>query len=1141
MKRALLLLLALAIVCPGQNVSSSVKGVVMDPSGAVIPGATCSLTNQATSRVLTATSWTDGNFTVPNVLAGRYTLRVRAGGFKALTIRDIVVTGSEVRTLGNLTLQVGDIQEAVSVSAEVAVVSVQLASGERSGLVSGEQLNHIALKGRDFWAMLSTLPGVVDDYSQGRETITLYSNNGTYINGGSATSKNYSVDGVYSLNSSNGSTVVQPNMDSVAEVKVLTSNYQAEYGRMSSGVISVVTRSGSRDFHGSGWAAYRHEMLNARSFFYNRTNTPKSPYRYRIWGYSVSGPAFIPKRFNSDRSKLFFFFSQEFNPITTSYGTQFAATPTAAERNGDFSRSFDVNGALIPVKDPANGQPFPNNTVPASRISKAGQSILNFFPLPNYTDPTPANVYKYNLRSQFSAPTPIRNDVLRLDYNPLPSLSVYYRLLRNTQELRPPWGNWKIGNNYLLTPLENNQRGIGHVVQATKIFSPTLVNEARFGYTLSDLTSDFTDSSLISRSKMGNPAQLYADSGAPDYLPDVSFGGQPANAIRLSLGPGNWFWRGSQYTYTDNISKIWSRHSLKAGFNLDYYPAVGTEARGTWRGLYNFGRDTNNPFDTNHGFANALLGVYQSYTELTKRATRDTVLQVYEEYIQDNWRVTKRLTLDFGLRVVHQPPQYDRNNASAHFDPAYYLAGKSPSMYMPVMSGGKRMGMDPRSAQVVPAAQIGMFVPNSGDPANGSKVEGVDGYPRGLFTRKWIFLAPRFGFAYDLFGTGKTALRGGFGVFYDTPTGNSFESSQGNPPISYVPVTYYGNIDTMTNGTGLLAPSSLDSQAALGRVPLPRTMNFSLGIQHQFRGMVAEASYVGSQVRHLLMTRQLNPIPMYGRFDARNADPTSPGKALSDDFFRQYYGYSSISCYELTGTSNYNSLQTALNRRFTKGLQLGIAYTYSKVLGATGSTPYFSMRKWTYGLMSHDRTNVFVANYMYELPNLGTRTGFKPAHWVLDDWHVSGIVSFVSGAPFTPGFSTTDGQDITGSSEGARITVVGDPYLSKSQRSFARNFNTDAFARTPLLSFGNAGIGMLRGPGVNNWDIALAKRFPLFSEQRHLQFRVEAFNAWNHTQFSGLDTSAKFNLAGAQTNPTFGSFTSARSPRIIQFSARAVF
>jgi hypothetical protein len=689
-----------------QNVTSSVKGVVVDPSQSGVPGASITLTDQATGRLLSARSWADGSFTYPNVPPGTYTIRLEANGFKVLTINNIVVTANEVRTLGNIALQVGEVKENVSVTAEVAVAAVQLASGERSGLVSGQQLNNIALKGRDFWAMLQTLPGIVDDGSQGRETISGNDNRGTYINGGGAASKNYSVDGIYSLNTSNATTVIQPNMDATAEVKVLTTNYQAEYGRMSSGVISVVTKSGTREFHGSGWSTFRHEELNANSFFNNATGTPKSPYRYHIYGYSIGGPIYIPKKFNTDKNKLFFFFSQEFDPITTNYGSMFATMPTAAERNGDFSHSYDVNGALIVIKDATTGQPFPNNIIPSNRISAVGQSVLNFFPQPNYTDPNPKNLYQWNYRSTFSAPTPLSNTVLRLDYSPVQSLTATYRLMRNTQEIQPPWSNWEIGNNFLLTAVKEYQPGISHLFQATKVFSPTLVNEAKFAHTFNNVYSDYGDRSKVMRSATGNLPQLYPDPGSPDFSPDINFGSYPANAATLSIGPGNWFWRGSEYSYTDNLSKVWSKHTLKAGLAVDYYRAVAMDTRSQWRGAYSFARDTNNPFDSNDGFSNALLGNFDTYTELTGRANKDTVLKVIEEYVQDNWRATTRLTLDFGMRFVSQPPEYDRNpQAVAHFDPSLYVPGKSAVLYVPALdAAGRRVGMDPISKTIVPAA-----------------------------------------------------------------------------------------------------------------------------------------------------------------------------------------------------------------------------------------------------------------------------------------------------------------------------------------------------------------------------------------------------------------------------------------------------
>jgi hypothetical protein len=714
--------------------------------------------------------------------------------------------------------------------------------------------------------------------------------------------------------------------------------------------------------------------------------------------------------------------------------------------------------------------------------------------------------------------------------------------MRNSTEVHPPWGDWKIGNNWALTSIVSYQPGTSHVFQMTNVFTPTLVNEAKFAYTLSNIHSEYDHPDLVMRSRIGSPPQLYKDAGSPDYLPDMNFGGTPSTPVVVSIGPGNWYWRGSEFTYADNLSKVFRKHTLKAGFNIDHYRAVGMDTRGTWRGSYNFGRDSNNALDTNHGFSNALLGTFTTYTELNNRTMKNTVLNIFEEYVQDNWRVTKRLTLDFGLRFVSQPPEWDLGNVAAHFNPTYYDPKKVPAMYAPTLDKGKRVGMDPVTKTIVPAAFIGLFVPNTGEVANGSRVGGVDGYPRGLFTRPSVFLAPRFGFAYDLFGNGRTAVRGGFGIFYDTADSNSFETSAGNPPVSFTPVQYYGSLDTLSSASGLMGPSTLSSQAAFGRIPVPMVMNFSFGVQHMVqRNIVVQASYVGSQAVHRLMTREINAIPMYSRFDPKFADPTSPGRPLPDNFLRPYQGYGSVTPYEMSGTSHYNALQSSMNRRFSKGFQFGVSYTYSKVLGTTGYSAYFPARSWNYGPVGQDRRHVFSANYMYQLPKLGAKLHSRPVSWVLDNWQVSGVTSFVSGAPFTPGFSTTDGQDLTGSGEGARITVVGDPRLEKSEKTFYRNFNTEAFARTSLRSFGNAGVGILRGPGVNNWDLTIARQFPLKSDQRYLQFRTGLFNAWNHTQFSGLDTTARFNPAGQQTNPTFGAFTSARNARIMQLSAKLVF
>lgn len=1140
--RCLLALVLGAVSAWAQNVTSSVKGAVVDTTQAAIPGAECVLTNPATGRVLMVTSWTDGSFTFPSVPAATYTLQIQAKGFKALTVNDVVVNANEVRTLGNVVLQIGELKETVAVSAEAAVVSVQLASGERSGLISGKQMNDLALKGRDFWALLATLPGVVDTNGS-RETIGGTSNNGVTINGGGASSKNYNVDGIYALNSSNATTVVQPNMDAIDEVKVLTTNYQAEYGRMSSGVISVITKGGTRDFHGSAFEYFRNEDLNANNFYSNRTGTPRSKYRFNTWGYSVGGPAYIPKVFNTDRSKLFFFFSQEFCPKTTNYGSQFTSMPTALERTGDFSKSVDQNGALIVIKDPLTGTAFPGNVVPTSRISKGGQSILNFLPLPNYTDPDPLLVNRRNYRSTFSAKEPVNNHTLRMDYNIRPSMTINYRFQRNTQSSETPWGSWRLGNNFVLTPGSWRQPGNSHVVQVTKIFSPTLVNEARFGTIDQTLDSFLADESLVMRSKLTGVPQLFPDPGSPDYIPDMSFGSQPPSTATISLGPNPWLWKWGQRTYADNLSKVWSKHTLKTGFNLDFQYYNGASTRTQWRGQFDFGRNTSNPFDTNDGYSNALLGYYNSYTELNNRVPQDFTIKILEFYVQDNWRVTKRLTLDFGLRTMHQPTEHDKNPVVSHLDPSYFKTSDIPAMFVPALDPSrKRVGMNPLTGALVPQALIGMFVPGSGNYANGMKTQGVDGYYEGLYTRPFMFLAPRFGFAYDVFGNGKTAVRGGFGMFYDTPTGNMFDQSSGNPPVAYTPVQYYGNIDTMAASTGYISPTTISQQAPLGlNLGLPMNMNYSFGIQQQaMRNTVVEVSYVGSLVRHILLVRELNPIPLYSRFDPANTDPTT-GKALPDNFLRPLRGYGSVTIHEMTGSSNYNSLQATLNRRFAKGFAVSASYTFSKALGVTSKSPYFAPRSRNYGPLDWDRTQVFVASYSYDLPKIGARTAFKPASWVLDNWVLSGITTFSTGAPFTPGFSTVDGQDITGSSEGARINVVGNPHLDPSERTYSRNFTTAAFARPALKSFGSAGANIMRNPGDANWDVSVAKRVPFAGEGRYLQIRGEAFNVWNHTRFSSYDSTARFDAAGNQVSTTFGSLNGARSPRTIELSARIVF
>jgi hypothetical protein len=375
--------LTVLIPALGQNISATLTGTVLDQAGAVIPGADIKLTNQGTGVSVQGASSEVGIFVFTSLLPGTYTLEIGMPGFRTLTMREVVLTANERRSLGNVSLQVGEVEQRVEVTAETSYV--QTASSERAGLISGDQVLNLAVKGRDFLGLMSTLPGVLD-MNVGSREVVMTGNvlNGLHINGGRTNSVMYALDGISSVDTGSNSSVQNaPNMDAISEVKVLTSNYQAEYGRNSAGTINVIMKGGSRDFHGSAYWYYRDKALNANSFFNNRSGTAKGDYHFNNAGYSIGGPIYIPGKFNTNKDKLFFFFSQEYVRRRLFQNPRFVTTPTDLERNGDFSQTFDTNGKVIPVNDPLNGKKqFPHHGSPAQRISPLGPAILKFVPLP---------------------------------------------------------------------------------------------------------------------------------------------------------------------------------------------------------------------------------------------------------------------------------------------------------------------------------------------------------------------------------------------------------------------------------------------------------------------------------------------------------------------------------------------------------------------------------------------------------------------------------------------------------------------------------------------------------------------------------------------------------------------------------------
>jgi hypothetical protein len=1146
MRLAKILLAVVVSACgvSAQNISSTVKGTVHDPAGGMVPNAECALTNAATGLKTMVHSSADGSFVFLNVLAGTYNLTVHGTGFKTFELNRIEVTSSEFHPLEDIVLTVGGTTESVTVIEKAA--PVQTASGERSDVVAGTALSEIAVKGRDFVSFMQTLPGVIDTSALSRDAPGRNAMSGVHINGSRDTANLMLIDGTPSMDAGNSSNPQEATMDAIAEVKVLTSAYQAEYGRNGGGLVSVVTKSGSEQLHGSAYEYYRNEELNANDFFNNATGNPRQPYRYRVTGYSIGGPVWIPK-VPAIRHKVYFFFANELLGSKVLFAQKLVNTPTALERQGDFSQSFNTNGSLITIKDPRTGQPYPGNQIPASQINALGQAILKFYPLPNFTDPRPAYRYNDNYQANYSGSWPRTQETGRIDYNVSSNTQIYFRIMNDTSPLDNAWGAWVNGSvNYDLTPILWNRPSHMYGGHVTETISSTLVDEAMLQKTYNNVTISPLNAEVLDGKLMGNPAELFPHNlPFANWIPGVSFGGTPVNTIDASIAaqlPESLADDG--YVFTNNLSKVWGRHQLKAGIYLERNRKLQPASK-PWRGAFNFGVDSNNPFNSGNGFANALLGYFDTYQEATSWPIGNYFFWNVEWFLQDNWRVSKRLTLDYGLRFYHLPPTIDRNHSVAAMDPGLYSRANAPVLFVPALDpSGKRVAKNPISGALFPASYIGLFVPGVGDAADGSFVGGQSGYPGGLITQPWLTYGPRFGFAYDVFGNGKTAVRGGFGMYTDRVQGNEIYNTAANPPVNYTPTQYYGSLNTYTQSAGLIGPAALTEW--YGRQPLPRIMNFNLGLQQQLGAWVVDASYVGMLSRHLLFTQNINPIPLYAHFNPANRDPTAASSPLPDNFLRPYIGYGNITSEQFGASANFNSFQASVRRRFSSGLQMGASYTFSKALGVAGAdgdgvSSYLPARARNYGPLAFDRRQSLVFTYVYQIPNPANRLGWRPAGWALGNWELSGITTFQTGGPSTPSFSTQPSIDISGSSDGARMNLVGNPNLPRGDRTFGHEFNPAAFALPAVGTLGSMGTNVLCGPGINDWDLAATKRFKIFSESRVLSFRGEFYNAWNHTQFSSWNTSFQFNAVGQQLNPAVGQANGARPPRNVELSARFVF
>jgi len=1235
---AVIALCAMAAPTSAQVTTGTISGTVKDPQGAIVPGATVTLTSDTRGTKLEDVVTNDaGDFTFVNVPPDKYTVAISLQGFKPLKRSDISVSPGDRLSVGTFTVEVGGLTDSVVVSAESPVVQSQ--SGERSFTVPTTAVENLPIANRSFTALATLAPGVAATGNSG---------DSNRIGGGGDT--NIMMDGVGVMDTGSNRPLLQMNVESIAEVKVLTSGYQAEYGRSSGIQITAVTKSGTNRFRGSVYDVQRDSDWNSNSKENKLNGVAKTLVKEKDWGYSIGGPIGKP----GGNNKLFFFYSQEFSPRTAGGDVQRFRVPTAAERAGDFSQTLDQNGTLYNlIKDPLNANPCTAaNTsgcfadggvvgkIPANRLYQTGLNILKLWPMPNAGGPGIGFNYEVT-RDKESVLS--WQPAVRIDYQPTPKLRATGKYsgwqqrrdlvpglmpgFNDTQMQRPVISNLGFSVNYNLTntmfiegTYGRSRNELAGCALAQTNTGPNFcrnaipMNEGSFrgNVGLANLPLLFPNANVLNPDYYAAEALNKMDPAPPAWVngdfqkvPSFTWGS------RVSPTPPNipfpsYFNVNATQDVSISLTRVMGRHTVKAGyFNTHSYKAeqaTGTDSFGT----IGFGQDANNVFDTTYGFANAAIGSFASYAQAQNYIEGNFVYDNREGYVQDNWKVNSRLTLDYGMRFVHATPQYDKLNQGSNFLPDKWSLSSAPQLYRPGCSispipatgcpTANQQALNPVNGQLLgpnSSVAIGTLVPGTGSPVNGIYTA-ADDIVNTTYKFPALTFAPRFGAAYDLFGDQSTILRGGLGIFYDRPFGNSVISMPGNPPASRLVTARYAQLQS-------LGSAGLTTQGAPGLntidydANLPSSFQFSSGVQRVLPwATVIDVEWVGQHSYNTVRTVNINLVDFGAAFLPQNQNPNIVGAvpgsgAVSTDLMRAYRGYGAISMRQFNGWRTFHSLQMSLNRRFRDGFSFGFNDTwvlYDHQVGAA-RLQHAADGSWSSRpdeQQAWDKLNTFIpnshilkGNFVWDLPDLhATETAGKVIGYVLNDWQLSGVWTGSTGGPTSTQFNAAAGRydvtysysngggnvNITGSPDyGGRVRIVGDPGSGCSSDIY-RQFNAAAFQGPLPNSDGlESGGGYLGGCFQSVLDTAIARNIRM-GGSRNLQLRFDIFNVLNEARITNrnrtmnlaspgdpvtitnLPYDASGNILPTRVKPNnsgFGQATRWQNPRTAQLQIRFSF
>jgi hypothetical protein len=1127
---------------------------VADPSGAVVPDAKVTLKNEATGDVRRTVTNAEGYFTFAAIPVGSYTLSVEAPGFVTYQVASIGIQGAERRNV-DVSMQVGSTEQTVSVSAVTDII-VPVDSGEKSATLTTKQLQDFSVVGRSAAEFIKIMPGFAIA-GTGTENRSNFSGENIGINGNGDAGSQSALNGAYNVNGLPGNslditadgahvsdpgcncaTPVNPNTDMIQEFKVLTSNFAAE-NQKGPAVIQSVAKSGTRDFHGTGYLYARHHALNSNDWLNNRSGAPKPGNKYFFPGGNIGGPVLIPGTgFNKNRDKMFFFTGYEHYFQTLDTGLLRATVPTEAMRNGNFSESelSKIEGLVGGRAITQSGNPasrlrtdqFPNGIIPPSQIDPTGKALINLYPAPN-ADPNQSGGFNYVRQIVFDQNS--LQWMSRVDYSISDNTKLFVRYNMQRERQLFPIGLWWRNGNQVPYPtnIVGKNKSDSVTTSLTHVFSPTMTNEFIFAYTYISFPNVFEDPSKVDRTALGATFPgVFKNKVA--QIPAWYATGEMA-AI---LNPGGFELGGNRGLFADkhmpsvqnNLTKVWSTHTIKGGFYWEYI-INNQPANGFTNGLLEF--NTGNTRSSGSPYGDLLLGRINNYQEQNFNRLNNIGYHTFEFFVQDSWKATRRLTLDLGLRASHFQPWRDREGFGfSVFDYSKYVPGSAPGDY----SG---------------------FSWNKRDPS----------VPLSGFPTRSLFWAPRFGMAYDIRGTGTTILRGGWGRFYfHSPQFTSgLDASAGVRSTTINGVNTFAELAALNpagNPAGVQAVDRFDD-----RTPYSDSYSVTLSQRTPFRGLL-EVGYVGNQSKDILNNgyagSAINAVP-YGALFQPGLDPNN----ANIDVFRPLQGFQDVNIITHGLYQNYNSLQLSWSRAAGR-YNMMFNYTFGKSMGIVGNYDVFNLDN-NYGVLPFDRRHIFNAAYSVELGN--PVKGNIIGRGLLNGWQLSGITQLQSGAniaALTNFFSNDINYQQDAGGNRYTIPLNGGQYQPNS-----RVVNgTPGLAFRPLQTcsmtsdlgerqYVNGGcLALPTGPGQNgptvgppvygpaffNSDLGLFKNFQM-GESKRLQFRFNAYNFLNHPLWSFIGGSANlkptFDTQGRQTNGIYGITTEKQGHRIIQLAVKFYF